>query len=148
MQHVCYSIHNNTCYIYNSQLIKSNNNVMATITKQLMYCITLATMIKQWTILMFEQHKAQCGCHFLYLLYLLLTHIAWQKIIPYIYIYICDRACKNQPPERKKISSSLLYHSLTTVYTTTTKSSPLLLNLMSFLLQVMEMKYYILNGRY
>ena len=35
-----------------------------------------------------------------------------------------------------------------TIYTTTTKSSSLLQNLMGFLLQLTEMTYYIMNGRY
>ena len=41
----------------------------------------------------------------------------------------------------------LLYHNLITIYTTATISS-LLQNLMGFLLQLTEMGYYILNGRY
>ena len=43
---------------------------------------------------------------------------------------------------------SLLYHNLITIYTTATESSLLLQNLMGFLLQLTEMGYYILNGRY
>ena len=40
---------------------------------------------------------------------------------------------------------TLLYHNLITIYTTATKSSSLL---EGFHLKLMEMSYYILNGRY
>ena len=43
---------------------------------------------------------------------------------------------------------SLLYHDLITIYTTATKSLSLLQNLMDLLLQLAEMGYLILNGRY
>ena len=42
----------------------------------------------------------------------------------------------------------LLYHNLITIDTTTIKSWSQLQNLMGFLLQFTEMRYFILNGRY
>ena len=42
----------------------------------------------------------------------------------------------------------LLYHTFITIYTTTTKSPSPLQNLMGFLLQFMELGYYVLNKRY
>ena len=42
----------------------------------------------------------------------------------------------------------LIYHKLITIYTTATSTPSILRHLMSFLLQLMEMEYYILNGRY
>ena len=44
--------------------------------------------------------------------------------------------------------SSWLYHTLIYICTTTTKSLSLLQNLMGFLLQFTEMRYFILKGRY
>ena len=43
---------------------------------------------------------------------------------------------------------SFLYHKLITIYTTATKSLSLLQNLMGFLLQLTEIEYCILNGKY
>ena len=55
-------------------------------------------------------------------------------------MYICDRACKNRPSECKKSRFlALPYRNLITFNTTTTKSSPLLQNLMGFLVQLTEM---------
>ena len=57
-----------------------------------------------------------------------------------------------RPSEHKKspifIIFALSYCNLITIYTTTTKSSSPLQNLMGFLLQLMEMGYFILSGRY
>ena len=63
---------------------------------------------------------------------------------------ICDRACKNRSSEHKKslIFVVFLYHNIITIYTTATKSSSLLQNLMGFPLQLTEIEYCILNGRY
>ena len=50
--------------------------------------------------------------------------------------------------QKMLIFLSLPYRNIITVYTTTTKSSSILQNLLAFLLQLTEMGYYILNGRY
>ena len=64
-------------------------------------------------------------------------------------IHICDLACKNRLSEHNKllIFLSLLYHNLT-IYATETKFLSLLQNLIGILLQLTEMRYYILNRRY
>ena len=63
-------------------------------------------------------------------------------------MYICDWVCENQSSDCKtSLFFYLLYHNLITIYTIATKFSSLLQNLMSFLLQLMEMGYYILSGR-
>ena len=65
-------------------------------------------------------------------------------------MYICDWAYEDRPSECKKLSIflSLLYHNLVTFYTTATISSLLLQNLMVLLLQLTELVYFILNGKY
>ena len=60
-----------------------------------------------------------------------------------------DQTCNNRPSECKKllIFLDLFYHNSKTIYINTTKSSSLLQNLVGFLLQLTEMRYYIWNGR-
>ena len=72
-------------------------------------------------------------------------------------VCVCVRACMcvTGPAKIDHLSTkncwfllSLLYHNLITIDITTIKSSSQLQNLMGFLLQLTEMRYFILNGRY
>ena len=66
----------------------------------------------------------------------------------FLFIIVCDQTCENRPSKHKKITNLFCHHNLITSYTTVIISSLLLQNLMGFLLQLTEVGYYILNGRY
>ena len=67
---------------------------------------------------------------------------------PQVLIFVTGPAKIDHLSAKKPlIFSSWLYHNIVTICTTTTSSS-VLQNLMGFLLQVMEMGYYILKVRY
>ena len=66
-------------------------------------------------------------------------------------LYKCDRACENQPSERKKnrrLFSSLLYHNLQTIYDNKKKSLSPLQNFMGFPLNFTETEYLNQSRRY